>query len=197
MSFQLRIHPACHEITEELPFTLFRHAGLLCCVQRAMRMLTLNGYVAVDQYHPLYGKSYDDTVFVKDHKNIKFNNNWIGALLTSFAEETELGIYRLDMAIDVHCGLTYADDSLAGIEDGLFGKLWWFGFDTAHAGDQQPLQFLFNEREIYNFPDYVYRNKAFVETETRKLADQLAAFLPERSDIEQAYINYKQQRVRV
>jgi len=77
----------------------WKHKGLQCRVLSSPFEGTLNGYVAVTEKHPAYGKSYDD------------------------------------LDIDVHGGLTFGSQ---GRKDSLRWpnpKLWWFGFDTAHAWD--------------------------------------------------------------
>lgn len=62
----ITIHPKVeNKFLEELSFELFKHKGLLCCVQRMPLFGQLNGYVAIGKTHPLCGKGYDDEIIQK------------------------------------------------------------------------------------------------------------------------------------
>lgn len=166
----INIHSSVeNQILNEPSFWLFKHKGLLCCVKRNYNCGNLNGYVAIDKDHGLYGKNYSDTIQLP--QSPKFNGNYIG-LLGIDDEEAKENIYSIDMAIDVHGGITFAADNLYGIEKNIFGDLWWFGFDTAHAGDLKPFQTDIDRKYSYH-DDSVYRDFEYVKSETIKLADQL------------------------
>ena len=65
-----------------------------------------------------------------------------------------------------HGGLTYGSDHAPHEKpDGR----WWLGFDCAHLGDLVPG--ISTDR---NNPENHYRNMAYVEAETEKLAEQLS-----------------------
>jgi hypothetical protein len=67
--------------------------------------------------------------------------------------------------IVVHGGLTFS----GGGTHGIFGYFWWFGFDCLHAGDLIP-------NSIYPPMSHaVYRDMAYVQAETLKLAAQLSS----------------------
>ena len=68
-----------------------------------------NGYVAIDTDHPLYKKNYSDTIKVTDKANIKFNGNYIGMLALACNSDIQEDELPIDMAIDVHGGLTLSD----------------------------------------------------------------------------------------
>jgi hypothetical protein len=128
----------------------FEHAGLRCCVCRNVSRETceefhmwggnLNGYVGIDETHPLYGK--------KTHE-----------------------IY-----LDVHGGVTFSDHTDKGA---------WIGFDCAHSEDlvpstQQIKKELFDDIFPANWKlrkcpifNPTYRNKEYVISECKKLADQI------------------------
>lgn len=100
-----------------------------------------NGYVAVPEGHPLFGKGYSEEIHVADKGSIKFNGNYIGLLCHSFKDSDSVS---LDLLIDVHCGLTFSGElsnlRLSGVDflgmDKLpTEKLWVFGFDTCHCDD--------------------------------------------------------------
>lgn len=166
----LHINPSVEtKYRKEPPFELFRHKGLLCCVRRITHIGCINGYVAVTKEHPFFGKSYSDKI--KLEQEPKFNGNYIGLLCAAMGEEHKDNLYSLDLAILVHGGLTYAKESLAGIEKDLFGELWWFGFDTSHAGDLSPYQDEISIR-FSNYDDE-YRDFEYVKEQTQKLAEQL------------------------
>jgi hypothetical protein len=70
--------------------------------------------------------------------------------------------------IDVHGGLTYGDEG-----DGEFRPegTYWFGFDCAHSGDLSP--YWFGKYGI-SLRHEVYRDMAYVTTETERLAAGLS-----------------------
>lgn len=87
--------------------------GLPCLIVRSESSGGLCGYVGVDERHPLFEGDYDDP------------------------------------RVDVHGGLTYAsfcqpeDEAKEHgichiVENGDNDRVWWFGFDTAHAFDLCP-----------------------------------------------------------
>jgi len=106
------------------------------------------GYVGVAEGHPAFGKDYDD------------------------------------VDVTAHGGLTYGDfcqnttDESFGIchvpEPGRPHRVFWLGFDCAHAGDLLPAY-----RSIPGMPALLqhdrdeYRNREYVESEVTKLARQL------------------------
>lgn len=128
---------AVTKMRQELSFELFKHNGLLCCVQRMGCGGNLNGYVAVTKEHALFGKSYSD----------------------------------IDMALIAHGGITFSRAELPGIDKELFGELWWFGFDTAHAGDLRPFQTDIDRK--YPLRNEEYRDFEYVKEQTMHLAEQL------------------------
>ncbi len=130
--------------------------GLPCLVKRNPRLGFLCGYVGVPEGHPLFGLNY-----------------------TNGAVE----------ALDAHHGVNYTDlcqdedDPAASIchipEPGDPDRVWWFGYDCGHMGDQAPAM-LAREREM-GFPppphsDWgdIYRTVEYVKDVNAKLARQLA-----------------------
>jgi len=128
----------------ERSFHLFRDRGMWCFIQRSMTFGNLCGYVAVEQSHPLYGKSHDDMYF------------------------------------QVHGGLTWIKGYVPGIQDSVLGNLWWFGFDTSHAGDARLIDFDFPGRPPLLGSRDTYKDYNYVLTDVYRLADQLADMLPKR-----------------
>lgn len=59
-------------------------------------------------------------------------------------------------------------------EPGRPEKVWWFGFDCAHAGDVMP-KYDPETRRIFPSAGYEYRDMAYVRGECARLAEQLAA----------------------
>lgn len=126
-------------------------SGLDCLMHRSPSGAWC-GYVGVAEGHPAFEKPYDD------------------------------------VGVEVHGGLTYADfcqetgDESFGIchvpEPGRPHRVWWLGFDCAHAGDVLPAHdALPGMDEIRSrFPRHhdIYRNREYVENEVTKLAGQLA-----------------------
>lgn len=171
----ITIHPKAEELfLQEECFKLFKHCGLLCCVQRINYGGHINGYVGVQPTCLLYEKEYSAYVSVSKVEDIAFNGNYMGLLLAANSPETEAGLLRLDMALNVHGGLTYSDKQLNGIEDELFGPLWWFGFDTAHSGDVRVYKTDLDRK--YPQHGYEYRDLTYVIEQTKSLAEQLSKF---------------------
>lgn len=79
------------------------------------------------------------------------------------------------LEIDAHGGLTYSDFCQGEIchfnDNQEEHKLYWLGFDCAHAWDQYPLS-----QEILGFKDELsmYRDLTYVKTEVENLALQLS-----------------------
>jgi hypothetical protein len=157
-------------MSKEPPFELFKSSDLYCCIKRTYAG-NFNGYVAVPEGHIFYEKKYSDKVFVEDPDATVFNGNYIG-LLCANANEFEVGIMSLDMAINVHGGLTYSDKTCWGIEDNILGPLWWFGFDTMHSGDSKPYQTDIDRKYPF-LNDGEYRTFEYVKQWCISLAQQL------------------------
>lgn len=132
--------------------------GLPCLVKRSHASGALCGYVGVPEGHPWFSVGY-------------------GAL-----EED-------GNAPEVHGGLTYADFCQEGPEEltvchvpapGEPDRVWWLGFDCAHAWDLMPAM---KARErTYGMPDYPglgiedkYRTVEYVKAECASLAAQIMA----------------------
>lgn len=162
------------KMREEPNFEIFKHNGLLCCVKRINWSGNLNGYVAVTKEHPFYGKEYNEHVVVGDMDSVAFNGNYIGLLCHSLSAEAQTGMLSLDLAINVHGGLTFSRGYLNGIDKDVFGELWWFGFDTAHAGDLRPFQTDIDRQ--YPCLDDEYRDFEYVKEQTISLAEQLSKY---------------------
>jgi hypothetical protein len=177
--------------TREPASHLFRHRELLCCIQRNMMFGTLNGYVAIGNDHPFHRKSCNSKVLVPDIRKIDFNGDYIGLLITAMSKETELNMIRIGMYLQAHGGVNYSADHCPNIDKDIFSGLWWFGFDTCHAGDLHPIELNFGGRS-FDFADsgYTYKDYGYVARVTRKLADQLADLQPARSPLEDAAYNY-------
>lgn len=109
----------------------------------------LCGYVGVPESHPFYEKHYHDTDTLAAHGGITF---------ADFCADDG------DEARNIcHTGQV------------ANAKVWWFGFDCAHACDLSP-------KVLKDFPDLrplfghdVYRDFDYVKAECRKLAAQLKA----------------------
>jgi hypothetical protein len=169
------INPKCIKLLEELNFKLFRHQDLLCCVSRLGWSGHLCGYVAVDEHHPFFSKDYSDNVVVGNIEEVAFNGNYIGLLCHTFSDKPN-NVLSLDLALNVHGGITYAKKKIAQIDENVFGNLWWFGFDTAHSGDAKPYLSEIDRKFPLHHEDEKYRDFNFTMEETKKLAEQLAKY---------------------
>jgi len=72
-----------------------------------------------------------------------------------------------DVDLEVHGGLTFSQKWV-----GEGDEFWWFGFDCAHSSDVIPE---WVSRGLYSSSHYsCYRTIAYVERQTRELAQQLS-----------------------
>ncbi len=164
----ITIHPQAESMLKEPSFKLFKHEGFICCIQRMNWSGNLNGYVAITKDHPLFNKKYSDEIKLK--KEPEFNGNYIG-LLQAATKDRQENIWSIDMALNVHGGITYSSSELNGIDKDILGELWWFGFDTAHSSDLKPYQNEIDRK--YQHEGDEYKNFDYVLNETKKLAEQL------------------------
>lgn len=131
--------------------------GLPCLAVRQNNLGHWCGYVGVAEGHPAFQKDYDDVLI---------GDEWPS----------------------VHGGLTFAglcrphgDDHSKGIchipGPGEPDKVWWLGFDCAHAGDYGPYDAKRAEAGgIWALiPDDQYRTLSYVKGECAALATQLAS----------------------
>ncbi len=112
--------------------------GLPCLAVRHRYLGHWCGYVGVTEEHPYFGKHY------------------------------------YEPNVDVHGGLTFGDfcsldEKEHGIchivEEGENDRVYWFGFDAAHAGDISPAI-----RDMFHG---TYKNLSYIQQECRNLAKQL------------------------
>lgn len=88
-----------------------------------------NGYVAIPKGHPLHGKNYsDDSGLTVEQADSRQRENELPPIATFCFSGT--GVVTLELAIDVHGGITYARDHAPMDEP---GDDWWFGFDCLHS----------------------------------------------------------------
>jgi hypothetical protein len=125
--------------------------GLDCLAVRNPRRGNWCGYVAVREDHPAFERDYDA------------------------------------VDVDVHGGITFADfcQEATGPERGIChvpfpgdpDRVWWLGFDCAHAWDHSPEDVKMSEERggCWRIDrDSQYRTLEYVKSECRSLAGQLA-----------------------
>lgn len=150
--------------------------GLPCLIVRGPSG-ALCGYVGIAEGHPYFGKSYDDRVAKPtdfDARQYDPDRTPVIAMLcNTFADDD--GLVGLDLALDVHGGITFGNLCAAGEpEHGICHRpsagepdhVWWLGFDCAHSGDLSP-----KYDDIWR--DGTYRTQSYVEAECASLAKQL------------------------
>jgi hypothetical protein len=131
--------------------------GLDCLIVRTPWAGHLCGYVGVPEGHPAFGLGYDQA--------------------NALGEPDDDG-YRW---LRVHGGLTFAGPRQEGAEEtgichvpqpGRPDRIWWLGFDAAHADDIMPaFDHLLGRRRVN--PRAVYRTVAYMQAECAALAAQL------------------------
>lgn len=125
--------------------------GMDCLAVRNRHRGNWCGYVAVQESHPAFGRGYGD------------------------------------VDAEVHGGLTFADfcQETAGPGEGIChvpypgdpDRVWWLGFDCAHAWDYSPSDYASSQNEggFWRIQsDQSYKTLGFVKAHCRKLAAQLA-----------------------
>jgi hypothetical protein len=95
-------------------------------------------------------------------------------------EPDKLQWYRKKIDVQVHGGLTYSKKCHGPVchvaEPGFPEDVWWLGFDCGHHMDLRPesqadyLKGLYPALASYQ----VYRDVAYIQAETNRLAEQLA-----------------------
>lgn len=171
------------------------------------------GYVGVPEGHPLYGKQYSECLLgcppdAPKCPRIDDPPQGEGQLLASL-EKSALDLRRWleerggkswscyphptpGALLRVHGGITYADSCHGRICHPGEARVWWFGFDTAHAWDDIPgmeaTRLLMRERALLEHDeegiriwsklptdrdDSTYKDVAFVTEQVEKLASQL------------------------
>jgi hypothetical protein len=99
-------------------------------------------------------------------------------------DHTDCDGHAPDDVLSAHGGITFAGGCHGDIchtpAPGEPEKMWWFGFDTAHAGDLVPgmeatLKQIGSFSPLAHDGD-VYRDLAYVQAEANRLAAQLFVF---------------------
>jgi len=124
--------------------------GLPCLIVRT-DMGILCGYVGVPESHPLFGKNYAEIDDVSVHGGLTFSGH-------SRPDDSE-------------------DSGICHLPDiGESDKVWWLGFDCAHAGDLLPHMHVLAKNLFRSFHrNDQYRDMAFVKSQIEILAAQLKA----------------------
>jgi hypothetical protein len=161
-------------------------SGYHCAIMRS-GYGSLNGYVAVPRAHPLYGVHRSARVRPPQGSRRRLVSldrlPVVDLFLEAFEEED--GLLPVAMALDCHCGLTYAGKG-NGSPGMRHPNRWWFGFDCGHADDYCPAM-MTEIREIGRkrgepllseglFRPETYKTFGYVEADVINLARQLEAW---------------------
>jgi len=105
------------------------------------------GFVAVDGYHPFYGKSVDELLKIPEAMEVFFT---------------------------VYGGIS-ATGRLPPKYKDYAKNLWWIGIETTHGGDLMPLLKLEVENQDMDkvLSGQTYKDLRFIRKETNKLANLL------------------------
>lgn len=172
----------------------FTAAGLRCHMARGFGDIWC-GYVGVPPSHPWYGLptnalvKFDPEKF--KHRTLDQGVGIFDVFLHAVSgRKLEDGV-TIAMALEVHGGVTWADDHAGGLDAESDGEhLWWFGFDCGHAGDYMPkgprmsdfidtmppdiAKTMRKLDDKYGDGHSVYRTQQYVVAECQHLAEQLA-----------------------
>lgn len=140
---------------EEPDFVRFVHKGLECVVFRNLRVTgTLNGYVALQESHPWWGKAHNECTAsppcepaappdFTEWAQLGMPVPPVGSHLRASMLEPRWGCaHTPESILTVHGGITWGGPMsfLAFPAPDAVGEFGWgFGFDTAHAWDVSPL----------------------------------------------------------
>ena len=167
------IHPKAQQFHKETHFNLFKYEGYICLVARMSGPGHFCGYVGVKKTNKLFGKSYSDYIEYEKKEDLEFNGNYL-ALMINALKDSDGNEVSIDLLLNVHGGITYSKNKVSGIDENIFNDLWWFGFDTAHAGDVRPIENYIDRK--YRISEDEYRDLEYMEAQTKKLAEQLKNF---------------------
>jgi len=133
------------------------------CVIVRNHMKAFCGYVRVPEGHQFFSKNYDHEIDATWFQNMKLSDATPIIALMLQASSDDQSTIRLDLAANVHGGITWANDYMPTADDRKPGE-WWFGFDCAHAGDYVP------GMPVGLSLEGTYRDIDYVTAECEKLA---------------------------
>ena len=138
------------------------------------------GYVGIPSGHPFHGKSHSDRVPSPSDLNerrLDDRTAIIPLFLAACKEDPCDGLVSLDLALDVHGGITYGAICGGSIchtpPAGETDERWWLGFDCGHCEDVQPDLKRINREFGHDFDYGTYRTMNYAMGETCRLAVQL------------------------
>lgn len=96
------------------------------------------GYVGIPDKHPLYGCNYHEqspVLKVNLDRSTEKMSPWL-VFCSSGKKPEELN--TPEMVLEVHGGITFSNRAVfhPNVEDSPETPLWWFGYDCAHACDE-------------------------------------------------------------
>lgn len=151
----------------------WEHHGMQCYICRGP-LWNLNGYVGIEKTNPLYGieagqPSEKLKELVESRKEDPIDDTVSLGMMIDMLSNGDLSPTP-ESILKVHFGVTYSGDHKPLHEPDGF---WWFGFDTNHYTDLSPgLLYFSPDSPLYE--NNTYRDLAFVQEQTEKLAKQLA-----------------------
>lgn len=152
----------------------FETSGYACMLKRNMMTGTWCGYVGVPEGHPYHGKDAHALVEpLPDFADREVDDRT--SVVALFLHPSDTGnLVTLDLALEVHGGISYAGDHELLPPPGL----WWFGFDCGHYCDLAPglrtmLRSLGHPPRPPELDDDVYRTQDYAVGEVCRLAAQL------------------------
>jgi hypothetical protein len=175
----------------------FEADGLPCVMRRHPHLGTWCGYVGVGEGHPLFGLPTNHLLklpaaWFEGRRGLE-GTGPMDFFMHILRGNNPLEACEIGMALQVHGGVNYAEDSVPG---GKPDGRWWFGFDCGHAGDYLPHNKdenvrRFMDQMVESMPkdargfmrdivnrDRVYRDQQYVVSECQSLAAQLLAVVP-------------------
>lgn len=147
--------------------------GYVCTVRRNLALGNWCGYVSVSSDHPLYGKDPEEPIpelewiiKKKPFQDKEAVPDVIGPFMAIFGDNDWK---TAQLALNVHGGITYY-----GVHPTKENsKLWCFGFDCGHAGDETPIMssiaFTGTPKPFID----TYRTYPYVKSQCEELAKQL------------------------
>lgn len=132
------------------------------------------GYAKLPAGHPFEGAAYRQNFVVPKAvaESLRLGENSPISVLGNLDKPE--GIFSLDLLVEVHGGVTWADNHRpGGPVDG-----WWLGFDCSHAGDLSPKDAFWGACAEEKYPWWLtkgdeYRSLEYMQKELVRMVEDL------------------------
>ena len=96
------------------------------------------------------------TFIIRMSFNLNFNG-YVGIPKGHILYKMSYDTIQTKYNINVHGGLTYSYEHVAGLDEKIFKDIWWIGFDTSHFMDEQVLLYIYKSNDINKMFSKTYK----------------------------------------